>query len=74
MTRWQADENGMMRLFRLHETRMSDAAFEHTRQRVMRRARRLRWQRRTADAWRLATANAWDIVFIVAVLIWFVAR
>lgn len=67
---WQADETGMQRMFRLHEARMSDAAFERTRRRVLRRARWLRWQRRTADAWRLATANAWDVGFVFAVLIW----
>ena len=74
MTRWQADEYGTKRLFRLHEVRMSDEAYERTRRRVLRQARRLRWRHRAAQAWQFATANAWDVVFVVVVLAWLLTR
>lgn len=74
MTRWQADEHNTMRLFRLHEARMSDEAFERTRRRILRKARQLRWRHRAAQAWRMATANAWDIVLAVVVLAWLLTR
>lgn len=69
MTRWQADGD-MMRLFRLQEVRMSDAAYERIRRRVLRRARWLRWERRlSAEA-----QNVWSCVFVAALLLWFVWR
>ena len=69
MTRWQADGD-MMRLFRLQEVRMSDAAYERIRRRILRRARLLRWEQRlSAEA-----QNVWACVFVAALLLWFVWR
>ena len=71
MTRWQADEVGMMRLFRLlPDARMSDAAYERIRRRILRRARLLRWEQRlSAEA-----QNVWACVFLAVVLLWLVWR
>ena len=69
MTRWQADGD-MMRLFRLQEVRMSDAAYERIRRRILRRARLLRWEQRlSAEA-----QNVWACVFLAVVLLWLVWR
>lgn len=69
MTRWQADDDGTMRLFRLYEVRLSDEASARIRRRVMRRARLERWRYRLTQAWKTATINAWDIVLGIAALL-----
>lgn len=52
------------------EAYIAPEASKRIRRRVMRQARRLRWQHRAAQLWQLATANAWDVVFVVVIVIW----
>ena len=68
MTRGQADTD-MQRLFRHHTQPIPAPVSARIRRRVMRRARRLRWERLSAEA-----INVWTCAMIAAALLWLMAR